>query len=299
MRLWCRSREGRGGGDDHNSLRSYPHLLPLVKPLFSLLQVVTKATNFSYPPSFGCRSMTSRLGRPPLRLPRRPAYNMYYRSEKHYMWMESVLLTGRYDGRNGPPGSRCTGAHGRHQGRHERPGRLGRAARSRSDSVARRPVASRSSRRAKGRAGHIRRDRSRGRETRPRQAAHRSAATASLCRGRPVGAHAALPGKLGAARRAHRPDPAHGRRLRQPRSLSERPQHDPHALRVRRAADHQRERHGLGRGDQVRRQRPPRRDGHEPAPRPAARVAHECGRALFRRSTNQSGCKVVGDSAEH
>ena len=47
------------------------------------------------------------------------------------------------------------------------------------------------------------------------------------------------------------------------------PQHAEHAarpVRVRRRADHQRERHDQRRRDQVRRQRPARRDGDQPAP---------------------------------
>ena len=60
------------------------------------------------------------------------------------------------------------------------------------------------------------------------------------------------------------------RRLRQPHALPEHAQHPARPVRLRRRADHQRERHGQRRRDQVRRQRPAGGDGHQPAPGAAA-----------------------------
>ena len=80
-----------------------------------------------------------------------------------------------------------------------------------------------------------------------------------------------------------RPDPADRRRLRQPDALPQRPQHHPHPVRVGLPADHQRERHRQRRRDPLRRQRPPGRDGDQPAAGAAADPADRRGRPVLRR----------------
>ena len=81
-----------------------------------------------------------------------------------------------------------------------------------------------------------------------------------------------------------RPTAADPRRLRQPAPLPEHAEHAARPVRVRRRADHQRERHDQRRRDQVRRQRPAGRHGHQPAPGAAAGDPERGRRALSRPS---------------
>ena len=91
------------------------------------------------------------------------------------------------------------------------------------------------------------------------------------------------------ARPARRPAPADPRGLRQPAPLPQHAEHAHRAVRVERRPDHQRERHDQRRRDQVRRQRPPGRDGHEPAPGAAARHPERRRRSLPDRSRRPQG----------
>ena len=93
---------------------------------------------------------------------------------------------------------------------------------------------------------------------------------------------------LARARHSDGTNPADRRRLRQPDPLPQRPQHHPHAVRMGLPAHHQRERHRERRRNPLRRQRPPRGDGHEPVAGTAADSADQRRWPVFRRPERRS-----------
>ena len=120
------------------------------------------------------------------------------------------------------------------------------------------------------------------------QAAARNRRIAGRGRGRADGPRAGLRKQLRRARHPHRADSADARRPRRSRTLPERALDAAHAAAPRRGADHQRERHGHHRRNQVRRQRHARRARREPDRRRCARHPHRSARSLHRRSAQGS-----------
>ena len=139
------------------------------------------------------------------------------------------------------------------------------------------------------RAGQLRRDRRRHAAPRLRQAPHRHPRTAGLRRGRPDGTGADLRVELSRAWPGHRAGAADARRPGRPRALPERALDADHLAAPGRGPDHQRERHGGHRRDQVRRQRHAGRAGGQPDRSRRAGDPDRPARPVFGRSAQGSG----------
>ena len=136
------------------------------------------------------------------------------------------------------------------------------------------------------RPGQLRCGRCRDESAGPETTAHRPGKTAGRGSRRADQPDRDLRSDVLQARPPRGPSAADGRRHQPSNAVPERPQHAVVAARIQRGSDHQRERHGRGgrADDDVRRQRPAGRPGHQPVGRLVAGHPVRCGRPVQRRS---------------